>query len=185
MKTGIFIALAALAVAVLAIPEAQGRNGRTLNVDIAGSNYATSDENGVPTPADGQPLVAMQNGIAKGGGAAHFTSNAVLDAIPLNPADFPPTCLVAGLAGSTLSVSLVLMYNDGSLLSLATEGAVYCTDGTVFTVIGGGNVTGGEKRFSGATGTFIVTADSTPPRVVGELEIDLTGIDRDDDDDDD
>lgn len=148
--------------------------GRTIHVSLAGSNYSTSDEDGVPTPLDGRPLVAIQNGIAKGGGAALFTSNAELDAIPMNPADFPPDCQAAGLAGSTLSVSFVLMYNDGSLLSLATgPGTYFCTDGTVFTVVGAGVVTGGEKRFAGATGTFSTTAESTPPRVLAEVEIDL------------
>lgn len=150
--------------------------GRTIHVSLAGSNYSTSDENGAPTPVDGRPLVAIQNGIAKGGGAALFTSNAELDAISMNPADFPPDCLAAGMAGSTLSLSFVLMYNDGSLLSLATGAdTYYCTnaDGTFFTVFGTGDVTGGEKRFAGATGSFSATAESTPPRVLAELEIDL------------
>ncbi len=148
--------------------------GHTINVSLAGSNFTTSDEDGVPTPADGRPLVAIQNGIAKGGGAAFFTSNAVLDAIPMNPAEFPPDCQAAGLAGTTVSVSFVLMYNDGSLLSLATgPGSYLCTDGTFYTVVGSGEVTGGEKRFAGATGTFSASAESTPPRVLAELEIDL------------
>ena len=155
------------------VAKAQG-DGQTIHVNLAGANYSTSDEDGAPTPADGRALVAIQNGIAQGGGAAFFTSNGVLQAIPMNPADFPPTCQSAGLAGSTLSVSFVLMYNDGSLLSLATGAdAIFCTDGTFYTVVGEGVVTGGEKRFAGATGTFSVTAESTPPRVVGELEIDL------------
>ena len=149
-------------------------NGQTIHVSLAGSNYATSDEGGEPTPADGRPLVAIQNGIAKGGGATMFTSNAVLDAISMNPADYPPDCLAAGLAGTTISVSFVLMYNDGSLLSLATgPDAFFCTDGTFYTVAGSGVVTGGEKRFAGASGSFYVTAESNPPRVVAELEIDL------------
>ena len=148
--------------------------GQTIHMSLAGSNFSTSDEDGVPTPLDGRPLVAIQNGIAQGGGAAFFTSEAVLDAIPTNPADFPPDCLAAGLAGSTVTVSFVLMYNDGSLLTLATgPGAYFCTDGTVFTVAGAGAVTGGEKRFAGASGTFSATAESTPPRVLAELEIDL------------
>lgn len=148
--------------------------GQTIHVSLAGSNFSTSDEDGVPTPLDGRPLVAIQNGIAQGGGAAFFTSEAVLDAIPTNPADFPPDCLAAGLAGSTVTVSFVLMYNDGSLLTLATgPGSYFCTDGTVFTVFGEGAVTGGEKRFAGATGTFSASAESTPPRVLAELEIDL------------
>ena len=149
--------------------------GHTIHVSLAGSNFATSDEDGAPTPVDGQPLVAIQNGIAQGGGAAFFTSNAILDGIPMNPADFPPDCLAAGLAGSTIAVSFVLMYNDGSLLSLATEDAYFCTnpEGTFFTVAGTGAVTGGEKRFAGASGSFSATAESTPPRVLAELEINL------------
>jgi hypothetical protein len=154
---------------------AKAANGeQTIHMSLAGSNFITSDEDGVPTPLDGRPLVAIQNGIVQGGGAALFTSNAALDAIPMNPAEFPPDCQAAGLAGSTLTVSFVLMYNDGSLLSLTTgPGAYFCTDGTVFTVAGEGAVTGGEKRFAGATGTFSATAESTPPRVLAELDIDL------------
>ena len=40
--------------------------GHTIHVSLAGSNFSTSDEDGAPTPVDGQPLVAIQNGIAKG-----------------------------------------------------------------------------------------------------------------------
>jgi len=147
-------------------------------VDVSSVRFAVLDEH--ITTIDkamrliNRPLVAIQNGIAQGGGAAFFTSNSVLQAIPMNPADFPPDCLAAGLAGSTLSGSLVLMYNDGSLLSLAFgPGAFFCSDGTFFTVDGGGAVTGSEKRFAGATGNFSLTAESTPPRVVADLEIDL------------
>ncbi|MBW2191928.1 MAG: hypothetical protein JRG93_20555 [Deltaproteobacteria bacterium] len=175
MKKGIFVALAALALAVFAVPEAQGSNGRTLNVSLAGSNYASSDENGMPTPLDGQPLVAVQNGIVKGGGGALWTSNAELEQVPANPLEFPPDCLAQGLAGAPLTLSFVLMYNDGSLLSLSAgpDSSFFCTDGTNFTVDVAGIVTGGNGRFEGATGNFTGTAFSEPPRVTAELTINL------------
>ena len=174
MKRVIFFSLAALAVAVLAVPEAEGWWYRTLDVRIAGSNFITSDEDGVPTPVDGRPIVAIQNGIAKGSGAFLFSSNAELEQVSANPLDYPPACLDQGLAGAPLTVSFVIMYRDGSLLSLfAGPGSFFCTDGTDFTVEVMGTVTGGEKRFAGATGTFVGSASSSPPRVVGDLEIDL------------
>lgn len=174
MKIGIFVALAALALAIFAVPEAQGSVGQTLNVSLAGSNFITSDEDGVPTPLDGQPITAIQNGIVKGSGGAIFTSNAALEQVPENPLEFPPDCLAQGLAGAPLTISFVLTYNDGSILSLATgPGSFFCTDGTDFSVDSVGIVTGGNGRFEGATGTFTGTALSEPPRVVADLEIDL------------
>ena len=175
MKTGIFIALAALALAVFAIPNAQGSDGQTLNVSLAGSNFISSDENGMPTPLDGQPVVAVQTGIVKGGGGALWTSNAELEQVPANPLEFPPDCLAQGLAGAPLTLSFVLMYNDGSLLSLlgGPDSSFFCTDGTDFTVHVEGIVTGGNGRFEGATGNFTGTALSEPPRVTAELTIDL------------
>ena len=174
MKTGIVVALAALALAIFVVPEAQGKDGRTLDVSLAGSNFITSDEDGIPTPLDGRPITAIQNGIAKGSGGAIFSSNAALEQVPENPLEFPPDCLAQGLAGAPLTISFVLTYNDGSLLSLATgPGSFYCTDGTDFSVDGVGIVTGGNGRFEGATGTFSVTAFSEPPRVLADLEIDL------------
>lgn len=174
MKSVVLIALAALAVAVFAIPEAQGTTGRTLDVSLAGSNFITSDEDGAPTPLDGQPVIAIQSGIVKGSGGAIWTSNAVLEQVPANPLEFPPDCLAQGLAGAPLTVSFVLTYNDGSILSLATSaGTFFCTDGTDFSVDAVGIVTGGNGRFEGASGTFAGTAFSEPPRVTAELTIDL------------
>lgn len=173
MKKATFIALIALGVAAVAIPDAQGIDGQTLDVRIAGSNFITSDENGEPTPL-GLALVAMQNGIAKGSGASSFTSNAELEAVPLDPSQFPPACLAQGQAGAGITVTFVLVYKDGSLLSLfAGPGSFFCTDGTNFTANLDGNVTGGDGRFAGATGSFSGTAFSSPPRVTGDLAIDL------------
>jgi hypothetical protein len=175
MKTGIFVAMAALALAVFGIPDSPSQaQGTSLDVRLSGGNFITSSEDGRPTPLDGRVITAMQSGIVKGGGGGIFSSQTVLEEVPANPADFPPDCLAMGLAGADLSATLVLIYKDGSLLSIATEpGSFYCTDGTFFTVEFEGIVTGGEGRFEGATGDWTGTAQSVSSRVTAELEINL------------
>jgi hypothetical protein len=175
MKTRfITIGLASLAVIIFAATDAHGNPPADISLALFGGNFITSTVDGQPSPLDGQALTALQSGIAKGAGKPLFVSQAVLDQVPQNPLEFPPDCLAQGLAGSTLSTTIVLTYNDGSLLSISTdEGSYFCTDGTVFTVSFGGNVTGGEGRFEGATGTWEGTASSVSARVVAEINIDL------------
>ena len=162
MKKGIFIALAALALAVFAVPEAHGNDGQSLDLRLSGSNFVTSStDEGRPTPVDGlSALTALANGIAKGSGSPLFTAQSVVEPLPDNPADFPPACLAMGLAGAGVSTTSVFTFNDGSVLSLTTDPAIsfYCTDGTDFTVEFGGMVAGGTGRFEGATGTWEGTA---------------------------
>ena len=173
----ITIALAALAVIIVATPDAHGwwHSGPDMSLRLSGGNFISSTIDGAPTPPDGQALTATQSGIARGRhGRALFYSQAELDAVPSDPAMFPPDCLAQGLGGSTLSTTLVFTYNDGSILSMTTDdGSYFCTDGTAFTVSFGGTVTGGEKRFEGASGTWEGTADSVSGRVVAKVEIDL------------
>ena len=178
MKKGILVAIAALALAVFAVPEAQGNDGRSLDLRLSGSNFITSSEDGRPTPADGlSPLTSLASGIAKGSGSPLFSTQAVLEPLPASPVDYPPACLAMDppMAGADISITTVLTYNDGSLLSLATgPDAFYCTDGVLF-VVGGleGIVTGGEGRFEGATGTFDGTAQTQANRATAHIMVDL------------
>jgi len=65
-------------------------------------------------------------------------------------------------------------YHDGSILSVATgPESFYCTNGTVFEVDFQGVVTGGERRFKGASGTWTGTARAESGRVTSRIEIDL------------
>jgi len=175
MKTGIFVALTALLVAVFAIPEAQGINGQSLNLRIWGANLVSSDDNGIPTPTDSTPITAFQSGMAKGGGGSASLFASV--AIPaFDPGLIPPDC--AGLPGGPLFQTVVLTYNDGSMLSLvAGPGSFYCTDGIVFTFEAFGEVRAGAGRFEGATGTYEASGQTLPPGgtglFTGEISIDF------------
>jgi hypothetical protein len=179
MKTGIFVALTALLVAVFAIPEAQGINGQTLNLRVWGANMISSDEDGIPTPIDGRALASIQSGMARGpGGSASVFASTAIQELPGEPGQFPPDCLAAGLAGAPLFQTIVLTYNDGSLLSLiAGPGSFYCTDGAIFIIESGGDIAAGNGRFEGATGTWELTAQTLPPGgtglFTGEISIDL------------
>jgi hypothetical protein len=179
MKRVIFIALAALTLAVFAVPEAQGNDGKTLSMSLSGSNFSTSDEDGRPTLVDGRVLTAILSGIAKGSGNPLWSSQIVLEEIPQELSQIPPDCLAAGLAGGPVSFQgVVFTYDDGSILSIAsatdTLAGFYCTSGPgFFTVHVGGIVTGGDGRFEGATGTWEATGRAVDSRTIAEVIIDL------------
>lgn len=157
MKKGIFVAIAALALALFAVPEAQGKSGRTLDLRLAGSNFITSStDEGRPTPL-GQVSTSLQSGIVKGGGSAVFSSQTVIE-----QAGQDDRC--GELPGAALSTTTVLTYNDGSILSLTTdnEASFFCFDpiSGLFFVDFEGTVVGGVGRFEGATGTWQGTAEA-------------------------
>ena len=181
MKTGILIALAALALVVYAVPEAQGKSGRSLDLRLSGSIFVTSSRGeGRPTPVDGlSALTALASGIAKGSGSSLFSTQTVVEPLPENPADYPAGCLALNppQAGAGLTTTTVFTFNDGSLLSLTSDPEIsfYCTDGVVFTVEFGGIVTGGTGRFEGATGTYESTAEAVAGtgRLTAHTAVDL------------
>lgn len=148
MKTGILIALAALALAVVAVPDADayGQAGPDLNQRLSGSSF-TND----PDPNTGH-TTGWQNLIAKGQpGRAHVDAQFELGLFTPNadcPAQFP-------VGADVIRFEWVETYNDGSLLTgSATEGLV-CADGLGgSTSVASGNVTGGTGRFEGAVGTW-------------------------------
>ena len=174
MKKGIFVALAALALAIVAVPDAHGDGERDLHMTVFGGNVVSSDTDGIPTPIDGGAIHATQSGKTKGSGSPSLFSSAALAAVDFNnlPA---PGCPAAMPLGSDIDATLVFIYDDGSLLSIATElGSFYCSDGTNFTVSFVGSVVGGNGRFEGATGSWVGTTQTFPGgRFIGEISVDL------------
>jgi len=180
MKKAIFVALAALALAVVVVPDAHGDGGRDLQMKIFGGNHISSDEGGAPTLLDGGPLTAIQSGKSKGSGSPDLFSTAALAAVDFaNP---PADCPAALPLGGAISLTLVFIYPDGSLLSLTSdpnvEGApptsFYCTDGTNFTTDLVGSVAGGNGRFEDAAGSWDGTSITFPGgRFTGEIRVNL------------
>ena len=168
MKKGIFIAVAALALAVFAVPEAQGKSGRTLDLQFSGSNFTTSSVDGRPTPL-GAVSTSLQSGVVKGSGGGIFSAQTVVE-------EAGQLAECGPLPGGELSTTIVITYNDGSILSLATSsGSFFCFDPVdgVFSVNFVGTVTGGVGRFEGAGGTWEGTARAQGSRVTAESSVDL------------
>ena len=167
MKNGIVIAMASLALGVFAVPDALAQSGRDLDMRLAGSNFITSSSVGRPTEL-GEVSTSMQSGISQGSGSAIFTAQTISE-------EALPDGRCNGLAGADMSTTIVLTYNDGSILSLVTgSDSFYCTDGYVFLIDFGGTVAGGEGRFEGATGTWEGTAENQPAaRFTAEVNVDL------------
>lgn len=173
MKPGIFIVvLAAMALAVVGMQDspAQAKDSTTT---LAGSSFIVSTlEDG--TPKTIPPFTSVQSGIAKGGfGSAVFRSQTV--AGELGPAA-SGECPEGFPAKGTITVTFVVTYNDGSILSGVTgPDNFYCADPVrdVFFAEFAGTITGGDGRFEGATGFWEAAAQVDGARLTGEVEIDL------------
>jgi hypothetical protein len=166
MKTGIFIALAASALAVFAVAGAQGEDeGRVQKLRLSGSTFITS-----PTPMPGiQTFTSLASGIVKGSGAAVFSTQSIVG--PTLPDDRCTDPLLP--FGGDMSFTTVVTYADGSILSWESD-TFYCSNGVVLVFEAESNVTGGEGRFEGATGT--VKGGGTgnlDGRVTTEVRVDL------------
>ena len=153
MKTSIFIATAALALAVFAVPEAQGDGKPDVDQRLAGSSFVidVDDETGNTTSqqnviAKGQPGTAQVNSLLE------FGPPLGLD--PRCPDEFP-------FGADLISFDWVETYADGSLLTgSASPGQAVCSDGVVNAIQVMGTITGGTGRFEGASGTWEVDAFS-------------------------
>ena len=170
MKTGIFIALAALALAVFAVPEAQGNSGSDLSIRLSGSNLIITTENREPTPTT-EAGVTMGVGIAKGSGSATFQTRVTFDQ-PLPSA----ACKEAtgfDFGADITQTNLILTYNDGSILELLADSGSLCGDGTLFVSNVQGTVSGGEGRFDGASGTWSADVEQDGGRITADVEVDL------------
>ncbi len=177
MKTGIIIAMAALGLALFAVPDAPAQawrgwhKGPDLNLRLSGSNFITSSQaDGTPSPL-GAVSTSLQSGIVKGRyGGAIFSAQTIID-----EAGQDDRC--GQLPGAPLSTTSVLTYPDGSILTLETDSEVsyYCYNPNtgVFTVEFAGTVGGGARRFEGASGFWEGTAEAVNGRVQAHLQVDL------------
>jgi hypothetical protein len=151
MKTGIFMALAALALAIFAVPEAQGDPGPAVDHRYSG-NVLTIDVTD-DTPSLTTSLVTA---IAKGQpGKAQITATLVFETeFVFNPeGDCPPGF---PLESNVISFEWGEVYNDGSVLSgVATEGQVVCLDLDITRTVADltGTIVGAIGRFEGAIGS--------------------------------
>ena len=173
MKTGLIIAMAALGLAVFAVPDTPAQawggwhRGPDVNQRLSGSTFSLSVD------AETGNTTALQNLLAKGQpgwgrihGLLEFEPVVGLD--PRCPAEFP-------LGASLVSFEFVETFNDGSLLTgAASTGQAVCSDGVAFAADIVGVITGGAGRFDGAQGEWKATA-LTPGNngLTGTLRADL------------
>ena len=177
MKKGVtFIAIVAMALAVVATSDTDAKawwGWHGMNLKIAGSSFS------VTTLPDGTvdavpPFTSIQNGVARGKyGKAQLRSQTVAGELaPAAEGECPDGLTLRG----TLTISFVLTYKDGSLISGSTTGdSYYCTnfDGTMFEKDSAGIITGGARRFEDATGSWNVDAEIQGTRLTGDLLVDL------------
>lgn len=169
MKARIFIAFAALALAVVAVPEAQGKSGSDVDQRLSGSTHVASvNEVGNTT--------SLLNLLAKGQpGKAQVTARLVFEPVVgpdpggRCPAEFP-------LGADVLNFEFVEIFSDGSLLTgSASVGQAVCSDGAAFVATLSGKIDGGTGRFEGVGGTWEGTAFSPGENqgVTGTITADL------------
>lgn len=167
LKTGIFIALAALALAVFAVPEAQGKSGPDVDQRISGGVFIIDvDEDGNTTSstnliAKGAPGKAQVNGVIEFGPLLGFDERC--------PAELP-------FGSDLIRLNWAETFEDGSVLSgAASPGQAVCSDGVVNAIPVVGIITGGTGRFEGASGAWEVDASSplTNNSVTGTFTADL------------
>lgn len=175
MKPGIIIvSIAALALTVFATTntDAKAWSGwHGMDLRLSGSSFSvTTLPNGTATAVP--PFTAVQSGTARGkyGRAMLSAQTFAGELVPAAEGECPENLPLRG----PLTITFVLTYNDGSVLSGSTAGEnSYCTDGSTFLGEGVGNITGGARRFEGATGTWDVEAVVQSSRLTGDLHIDL------------
>lgn len=177
MKAGIFVALAALALAIVTVPEAQGKSGPDVDQRIAGHIFGVDDDE------DTGNTTSLLSGIAKGQpGKAQLTAVIVFKTdfiLPPEddrncPPDFP-------LEADIISFEWGETYNDGSLLAGAVDpddpAQVLCLDLGITLAVANltGMITGGTGRFEGASGTWASEASSpvSNSTAVGSITADL------------
>jgi hypothetical protein len=173
MKTGIFVALAALALAVFAVAQAQDDSGPGVDQRLSG-NILELD-----VDADAGTTTSLVTAIAKGQpGQAQVTAALVFETeFVFNPeGDCPPGF---PLESNVISFEWGEVYNDGSVLSgVATEGQVVCLDLDITRTVADltGTIVGAIGRFEGAIGSpWRAEALGTPGSnvVTGSITVDL------------
>ncbi len=177
MKTIIFITIAALGLALFAIPDAPAQawwswyKRPDLNLRGSGAVFITSSQDGAPTPLDGQPLTVLASGITKGSGSPVFFTQGVFEQYVPDLENCPEEMPLRG----NFSGSSAFTFRDRSVLSLSFgPGSFCCSDGTVFECDQVGTDIVGIGRFKDATGTFKGTIRvETAPIVTFETIVDL------------
>ncbi len=177
MKTGIFVALAALALTVFAVPDAHARGGHPgQNVDqrIFGSILAIDVTDDTPSLT-----TSLLTAIAKGQpGKAQVTATLVFETeFVYNPTGGCPDGFP--LESNVISFEWAEIYSDGSVLSgVATEGQLFCLDLALTRTVGSltGTIVGATGRFEGAIGSPWSTEASAPVgsnTVTGTITVDV------------
>ncbi len=172
MTKGILVALAALALAVFSVPDANAwwHRGPDLHMRGFGGIFVSSSEGGTPTPLDGRPFTSIASGITKGSGSPVFFAQPVV-AEPFVP-DLVNCSQELPLRGD-LSGSNILTFSDGSILQLGFTGSICCTDGVLFACEFASEVLGGVGRFEGATGSYEGSARAQSGQLTYEISVDL------------
>jgi len=171
MKTGIFIALAALALAVFAVPEAQGKPGADVDQRLFGHIFTIDVTEDTPSLT-----TSLVTGIAKGQpGKAQLTATLIFETDFLPNSDCPEGF---PLGSNVISFVWGETYNDGSLLAgSADPGQLFCLSADLSQSVAEstGMITRGTGRFEGASGTWKVRASAVPGTspATGTLIVDL------------
>ena len=168
MKARIFIAFAALALAVVAVPEAQGKSGPDVDQRLFG--HIIDTDIGEP----GGLTTSVVNGIAKGQpGSAQFTAVLVFETDFVADARCPEE---VPLGSNIIRFEWGETYSDGSLLTgFADADQALCTNGIVSVADITGVITGGTGRFEDASGTWRTVASSPTANLntTGTFTVDL------------
>ena len=158
MKLGSFVALAALALAVFAVPDAHAWWGHHQGPDVNQQLFVQIISIDVDEdPAGNSTSVA--SGIAKGQPGRADVSAVLVFKTAFVPDEDCPDELPLG--AEVVRFEWGEVYSDGSLLSgFADAGQVFCTDGILTSAELTGPVSGGTGRFEGRTGTWSTVASS-------------------------
>ena len=171
-KLGIIMtAMAALALAVFAVAEAQDDWGTDVNQRLFGHTIE------VVAAGPGEVSTAAINGIAKGEpGRALVTAMLVYRESTLPPTPNPNCPADFPFGQEIIRFEWGETYNDGSMLAgyLPPPGVI-CSDGILSVVDLVGVITGGTGRFEGGSGTWAIEASSplANTTTTGTLTVDL------------
>lgn len=161
MKQGIFVALAALALAFASVPDTTahawgGWHNPNLNLKLTGSSFAED-------PDDLGDTRSIQTGLVRG----KFVRG-VFNTETVNGTAGPtPGC---DIVGGSVTTNFVVTFHDGSAVSATAQpGSIYCSDGVVFDADFIADIVSGTGRYAGATGTVDVSASISDFIATGTL----------------
>ena len=173
MKKGIFVALAALALTVFAVPDAHAWGGHHHGPNVNQRLFVQIISIDVDESPGGN-TTSVASGIAKGQpGRADVSAVLVFktqfDVDPRCPDELP-------LGADVVRFEWGQVYSDGSLLSgFADADQAFCTNGIMTSAALTGRISGGTGRFEGRTGTWSTVASSptTNTNTTGTFTVDF------------